>query len=314
MNILVTGGCGYVGSLLTEQLLEDGHSLTVVDIQWFGNYLKKHPNLKILKQDIRETNSIPLDGVDVVIHLANIANDPSVELNPTLSWEVNVLATQQLADYSVKAGVKQFIYASSGSVYGIKEEPQVTEDLTLIPISVYNMTKMVAERILLSYKDQMKIHCVRPATVCGWSPRMRLDLSVNMLTLQALKNKRITVFGGNQTRPNIHIIDMVRVYQHFLSTGNINSGCYNAGFENISILEIAKQISKKIPSEVVITESNDPRSYRLSSEKLIKTGFKQRHSIEDAIEEMILKYNDGEIKDSPESYTVEWMKELNLHN
>ena len=131
---------------------------------------------------------------------------------------------------------------------------------------------------------------------------------------RSLKNKRITVFGGNQTRPNIHIIDMVRVYQHFLSTGNINSGCYNAGFENISILEIANQISKKIPSEIVITESNDPRSYRLSSEKLIKTGFKQRHSIEDAIEEMILKYNNGEIKDSPESYTVEWMKELNLHN
>jgi len=314
MNILVTGGCGYVGTLLTEQLLADGHSLTVIDIQWFGNYLKKHPKLKILKQDIREVNSIPLDGVDVVIHLANIANDPSVELNPALSWEVNVLATQQLADYSVRAGVKQFIYASSGSVYGIKEEPKVTEDLTLIPISVYNMTKMVAERILLSYKDQMKIHCIRPATVCGWSPRMRLDLSVNMLTLQALSNKRITVFGGNQTRPNIHIIDMVRVYQHFLSTASINSGCYNAGFENISILEIANQISNKIPSEIAITESNDPRSYRLSSEKLTKTGFKQQYSVEDAIEEMILKYNNGEMKDSPESYTVGWMKELNLHH
>ena len=313
MNILVTGGCGYVGTLLTEQLIQDGHSVTVVDIQWFGNFHKKHPKLNILKMDIRETSLIPLDGVDVVIHLANIANDPSVELNPTLSWEVNVLATQQLADYSVRAGVKQFIYASSGSVYGVKEESKVTEDLTLVPISVYNMTKMVAERILLSYKDHMKVHCIRPATVCGWSPRMRLDLSVNMLTLQALKNKKITVFGGNQTRPNIHIIDMVRVYQHFLYKSKIDSGCYNAGFENVSILDIANQVCKKAPSEIVISESNDPRSYRLSSAKLMNTGFKQRYTLENAIDEMILKYTKGEMKDSQESYTVDWMKKLKLH-
>ena len=154
--------------------------------------------------------------MDVILHLAN-TNDPGVELNPTLSWEVNVLAGQQLADRAVRAGVKQFIYASSGSVYGVKEEPQVTEDLPLVPISVYNKTKMVAERVLLSYQDAFRVHCVRPATVCGWSSRMRLDVSVNMLTLQALKNGRITVFGGQQTRPNIHIQDMVRVYQHFLA-------------------------------------------------------------------------------------------------
>jgi len=314
MNILVTGGCGYIGSLLTQQLLEDGHSITVVDLQWFGNFLKKHPNLNILKEDVREANQIPFDGVNVVIHLANIANDPSVELNPTLSWEVNVLATQQLADYSVRAGVKQFIYASSGSVYGIKEETEVTEDLTLVPISVYNMTKMVAERILLSYKDQMKIHCIRPATVCGWSPRMRLDLTVNMLTLQALKNKKITVFGGNQTRPNINIIDMIRVYQHFVNESKIASGCYNAGFENISILEIAHQVCKKVPAEIVVTESNDPRSYRLSSDKLLKTGFEQQYCVNNAIDELILKYKSGVIEDSPQNYTVEWMKKLNLHN
>ncbi len=314
MNILVTGGCGYIGTLLTQKLLEDGHSLTVVDTQWFGNFLTKHPRLKILKIDIRETDLIPLGEVDVVIHLANIANDPSVELNPNLSWEVNVLASQQLADKCVRAGVKQFIYASSGSVYGIKEEYNVTEDLPLVPISVYNKTKMVSERIFLSYKEDMQIHCIRPATVCGFSPRMRLDISVNMLTFQALKNKKITVFGGNQTRPNINIKDMVRVYQHFLSKRNIPSGCYNAGFENISILDIAKKVVSKVPAEIIVTESNDPRSYRQNSEKLIQTGFEQRYGINEAIDDVVAKFKSGKITDSSLNYTVERMKELNLHH
>ena len=176
--------------------------------------------------DIRDTNAIPLDGVEAIIHLAHIANDPAVELNPTLSWEVNVLAGQQLADKAIRAGVKQFIFASSGSVYGVKEEPKVTEDLTLLPISVYNKTKMIAERVFLSYTKQMQVHCIRPATVCGLSPRMRLDVSVNMLTYQAIKNKRITVFGGDQTRPNIHIQDMANVYRH-LANPELASGCYN---------------------------------------------------------------------------------------
>jgi len=314
MNILVTGGCGYIGTLLTQQLLDDGHSLTVVDTQWFGNFLSKHPRLEILKIDVRETDLIPLDGVDVVIHLANIANDPSVELNPNLSWEVNVLASQQLADKCLRAGVKQFIYASSGSVYGIKEEYNVTEDLPLVPISIYNKTKMVSERIFLSYKEDMQIHCIRPATVCGFSPRMRLDVSVNMLTFQALKNKKITVFGGNQTRPNININDMVRVYQHFLSKRNIPSGCYNAGFENISILDIAKAVVSKVPAEIIVTESNDPRSYRQSSEKLIQTGFKKRYGINEAIDDVVAKFKSGKITDSSLNYTVERMKELNLHH
>ena len=238
MNILVTGGCGYKGTVLAQQLLTDGHDITVLDTQWFGNYLQDHPNLTVLKQDVRNIDAVPLDGVEVVIHLANIANDPGVELNPSLSWEVNVLGTQQLADKAMRKGVKQFLFASSGSVYGVKDEPQVTEELILVPISVYNKTKMTAERVLLSYADQMQVHCIRPATVCGWSPRMRLDVSVNMFTMQALKNASVTVFGGQQTRPNIHIQDMVRVYQHFLINSELPSGCYNAGFENISILDI----------------------------------------------------------------------------
>jgi len=312
MKILVTGGCGYKGTVLTQQLLQDGNEVIVVDTQWFGNFLTPHPNLEILQQDVRSTEQIPMDGVEAVIHLANIANDPGVELNPSLSWEVNVLATQQLIDHAVRSGVAQFIFASSGSVYGVKEEEQVTEDLPLVPISVYNKTKMIAERVLLSFQNEIRVHCIRPATVCGWSPRMRLDVSVNMLTVQALTNQLITVFGGHQTRPNIHIRDMVRVYQHFLDNPGLESGCYNAGFENISILEIAEKVSSKAPSRIEVTSSNDPRSYRQNSDKLRATGFEPRYCVSDAIDEVIEKHQTGELVDSDRCYTVKWMKSLGL--
>lgn len=312
MNILITGGCGYVGTVLTETLLNSGHIITVIDTQWFGNHLKSHKNLTNIKGDVREIDSIRLDNIDAIIHLANIANDPAVELNPTLSWEVNVLATQQLADKAIRSGVKQFMYASSGSVYGVKDEPQVTEELPLVPISVYNKTKMVAERVLLSYKDKIQVHCIRPATVCGISPRMRLDVSVNMLTFQALKNGKMTVFGGDQTRPNIHMKDMIRVYEHFINNSEIESGYYNAGFENISILDIAKKVQKKVDSEIIISESNDPRSYRQNSDKLIATGFNQQYGVEDAIDEIIAMHQSGTLVENDQCYTVKWMKHLNL--
>ena len=314
MKILVTGGCGYKGSVLIPELLKDGHKIVSIDTQWFGNGLPNHPNLENIKLDVRDVENIPLENVEAVIHLANIANDPAVELNPSLSWEVNVLAGQQLADKAVRKNVKQFIFASSGSVYGIKDEPKVTEDLSLIPISVYNKTKMVAERVFLSYSKEMKIHCIRPATVCGISPRMRLDVSVNMLSFQALKNGKITVFGGDQTRPNIHIKDMVNVYRHFINNIDIESGCYNAGFENISILEIANMVKRNIDSEIIISESNDPRSYRQDSSKLLATGFKPKFGIEDAIKEIKDLYKKGDLVDKDNCYTVKWMKKLNLNN
>ena len=171
---------------------------------------------------------------------------------------------------------------------------------------------MVADRVFLSYKDKIKIHCIRPATVCGLSPRMRLDVSVNMLTFQALKNKKITVFGGQQTRPNIHIKDITNVYKHFLQNRSIPSGNYNAGFENISIIDIAKKIEEKIPCEILITESNDPRSYRQDSTKLIETGFKQQYDIDFAIDEIIDAFKSGNLQDDPKYYTVKWMKKLDL--
>jgi nucleoside-diphosphate-sugar epimerase len=310
MKIFITGGCGYVGTVLTESLLKDGHDLIVLDTQWFGNFLKKNDRLKVIKGNVQDLSIIDLKGIDTVIHLANIANDPGVELNQTLSWEVNALVSQQLAEKSIDGGVKQFIYASSGSVYGVKEENEVTEDLSLVPISAYNKTKMVSERVLYSYKDYLKVHCIRPATVCGYSPRMRLDVSVNLLTMQALKNKKIKVFGGNQTRPNINIHDMVRVYQHFLKKDNIESGFFNAGFENISILDIAKKVQEKIPSEIILTSSNDPRSYRQNSDKLLKTGFEPKFNISDAIDEITEKFKTGILKDEDIYYNLRVMKKI----
>ena len=313
MKILITGGSGYKGSYLIPLLLKAGHQITSIDTQWFGNYLENHDNLENLKLDIRDIKSIPLEGKDVVIHLANIANDPAVELNPTLSWEVNVLAGQQLIDKAQRNGVSQFIFASSGSVYGVKDELKVTEDLELVPISVYNKTKMVAERVFLSYKDMMHVHCIRPATVCGYSPRMRLDVSVNMFTYQALKSGKMTVFGGNQTRPNVHIKDIANIYKHFIENPKLPSGCYNAGFENISIKEIAEMVSNVIPSKIEITESNDPRSYRQDSSKLLETGFKPKFSVLDAIKEIAKKYENNNLPDGDNCYTVKWMKKINLN-
>lgn len=310
MRILLTGGCGFIGSVLTRNLLDEGHDVTVVDIQWFGNHLPPHDRLSVIREDVRNAERIPMEGIDAVVHLANVANDPCSEMNARLSWEVNVLASMRLVEHAIRNGVKQFLYASSGSVYGVKEEPDVTEDLPLVPISDYNKTKMISERVLQSYRDSILVQCIRPATVCGCSPRMRLDLSVNMLTVQALGNGRITVFGGDQTRPNIHIGDMVRVYLHFLALGGKAPGIYNAGFENLSILEIARMVAEVVPAEIVVTESNDPRSYRLNSDKLLATGFQPRFKVADAIREVVEAYKAGKVKNEENSYNIKAMKRI----
>jgi len=301
-----------VGTVLTERLLEQGHEVTVVDIMWFGSSLSVHENLTVIEADVRDVDQIPMKGVDVVIHLANIANDPCGDLNAKLSWEVNVLATMGLVEKAIACGVHQFTYASSGSVYGVKDELDVTEDLSLVPISDYNKTKMISERVLLSYSDRITIQCVRPATICGYSPRTRLDLSVNMLTMQALTNARITVFGGDQTRPNIHIQDMIAVYLHFLELGHKAAGVFNAGFENISIMDIANKVAKVVPADIVVTESNDPRSYRLNSDKLLCTGFEPNYSVAQGIHDIIEAYQAGKITDDDNCYNIRAMKTLSL--
>jgi nucleoside-diphosphate-sugar epimerase len=312
MNILLTGGCGYIGTPLTQSLLEAGHHVTVVDLQWFGNHVAAHPNLTVVREDIRNAEKIPMEGMDVVMHLANIANDPCSDLNSKLNWEVNALASMLLVERAIACKVPQFIFASSGSVYGVKEEAEVTEDLSLVPISDYNKTKMISERVLLSYADQICVNIIRPATVCGYSPRMRLDLSVNILTMQAVTNGKITVFGGDQTSPNIHINDMIRVYHHFLKNGLQFPGVFNAGFENISILDIAERVTKHVSAEIIRTPSNDPRSYRLSSKKLLATGFAPEFSVETGILEVIAALRDGRLKDEEVHYNIKTMKTLHL--
>lgn len=308
MHILVTGGCGYKGTVLVPKLLGHGYNVTVIDTMWFGNYLVPHKNLNVIQGDIREIERIKLDGVDIIIHLASVANDPCGDLDPKLTWEISALATMQLADKAVRKGIKNFIYASSGSVYGIKEEDQVTEELELKPISEYNKTKMIAERVLLSYSDKMIVQIIRPATVCGYSPRMRLDVSVNMLTMQALVKGEITVFGGQQVRPNVHIDDITDIYLFMINNRDAVSGIYNAGFENISIMEIAERVTKNVPAKITITASNDPRSYRVNSDKLLKTGFRPKKTVNDAIVEIVGKYKEGTLKDEDFYYNLRWMK------
>jgi nucleoside-diphosphate-sugar epimerase len=314
MNILVTGGCGYVGSSLVPVLLDKGNEVTVIDTQWFGLNLEKHPNLRFIPGDIRDKSVFPAENFDAVIHLANIANDPGVDLNPTLSWEVNVLGTYELLNWAKKHGVQDFIYASSGSVYGIKSEERVTEELELLPISTYNKTKMIAEEVMLNSKDYFRVINVRPATICGLSPRMRFDVAVNLLTYQALESGKIQVLGGSQIRPNLHIKDMVNVYLHFLENPTINSGSYNAGFENLTISQIADEIVKYIPAEINIIHSNDPRSYRQDSTKLQKSGFSPNYRITDAIKEIAYAYTDLGLRNNIMNRTVDRMLELELGN
>jgi nucleoside-diphosphate-sugar epimerase len=309
MKILVTGACGYKGNVLVPKLLAAGHEVVAFDIMWFGNDLAPHPRLKVVKGDVRDSHSIDLNGIDTIIHLASIANDPCGDLDPKLTWEVSALATMRLADNARRRGVKRFIYASSGSVYGVKEEAQVTEDLELEPISEYNKTKMVAERVLLSYADDMVVQIVRPATVCGPSPRMRFDVSVNMLTIQALTNGKITVFGGDQVRPNIHIDDITDLYLFFLDHPEV-TGVFNAGFENISILDIAKRVVSHVPAEIIVTPSNDPRSYRVNSDRLLATGFRPKKTVEIAIREIVEQYKSGKITDEARFHNLHWMQKM----
>jgi nucleoside-diphosphate-sugar epimerase len=307
MKLFVTGACGYKGTVLVPKLLEKGHEVVAFDIQWFGNQLRPHPNLTVVKGDVREPDQMDLAGVDAIVHLSSIANDPAGDLDPKLTWEVSCLATMRLADKAKRVGVKRFIFASSGSVYGIKNEEQVTEDLELVPISEYNKTKMCAERILLSYRDDMTVQIVRPATVCGYSPTMRNDVSVNMLTMLALKNGKITVFGGDQTRPNVHIDDITDLYL-FLLDHPEHTGVYNAGFENVSILDIAEMVADHVDAEIVVTPSNDPRSYRINSDRLLATGFRPKKTIDDAVKELIGLYRQGAWKDEESFYRMKWMQ------
>ena len=317
-NILITGGGGYIGTNLVHALLNENYKLKVIDTFWFGNYLKKNENLQILKKDIRNLTKQDIGKPDCIIHLASIANDPAAELDPGLTWNVNVLATYNLINLAIKKGVEKFIFASSGSVYGVKKEKIVTEELNLEPLSEYNKSKMIGERILLSYKKDIDLTILRPATVCGYSPSMRLDVAVNALTFAALNKRKIKVYGGKQIRPNLNIHDMVDVYKFFLKkkikkNKHINDTIFNVGFENLSILNIAKRINKllKLKSKIFVEPSNDPRSYRQNSDKIINKGFKPKKRIDHAIKEIEENFKKNKIKFNKKFFRINTLKIIN---
>lgn len=314
MNFLITGGCGYIGTKLTQHLLLKNNKVTIVDNCWFGNFHKKHKNLKIINEDVRNFDKLNIKNTYAIIHLANIANDPTVELNPTLSWEVNVLASKIIADHAIKNNVKKIIFFSSGSVYGVKKEKKVTEDLKLNPISAYNKTKMIAERVFLSYKNKIDIKCLRPATVCGFSNRLRLDVTVNKLTFDGFYKNKIFVDGGSQIRPNVNLKDIIRVVDYFLfSKKKFKEDIYNMGFENCSILKIAKKIQKKTGAKLIINKTIDVRSYRQDSSRLIKTGFRPRYNTDDAIDELVQYFSKNKENNfGDQNFNLIKMKQLNV--
>ena len=301
MKVLVTGACGYKGSVLVPKLKAQGHEVITLDTGWFGGT----PDIKA---DIR---TVQIPEADAIIHLAGIANDPCGELDGRLTWECNVYATMRLAEQASKLGYQQFIFASSASVYGIKDNKPVVETDDMAPVSDYNKTKQSAERVLLSYADKMAIQLVRPATVCGVSPRMRLDTMVNMLTIQALTKGEITAHcgehGANLMRPNIHIEDVTNLYVFMLERPWL-TGAYNAGFENISAMETAELISKEVDAEIKITTVKDKRSYAVDSSKLLDAGFKPKWKVKDAIEEIAAQYHCGNLRPDETMTNLSWMR------
>ncbi len=322
-KIFITGGAGYVGTVLSNTLLEKGYEVTVYDLLIYGNHINNNKNLKVIKGDLRNyldlENSIK--GHDCVIHLACISNDPSFDLNPKLGKEINLDCFEPLVKLSKKAGIKQFIYASSSSVYGIKKEKNVNEKMSLEPLTDYSKYKALCEEILLKYKDNNFItSIIRPATVCGYSPRQRLDLVVNILTNHAYHNKKILVYGGSQLRPNIHINDMVRVYELLLNADKnlINGEIFNAGLDNLSVFNIAEEVKFEIDKNIKIEKvpTNDNRSYHISSEKIFKKlGFQNQFSIRDAIKDLKEAFNKKlliKTLDNEEYFNIKKMKKIKL--
>ena len=326
-QVLVTGGAGYVGAVLVPKLLDQGYRVKVLDLFIYGQQVldpvKDHPGLEQIKGDIRDRALLEraLPGCDAVIHLACISNDPSFELDPDLGKSINYDSFFDLVDVSKDSGVRRFVYASSSSVYGIKDEQEVTEELSLQPLTDYSKYKAMCEDVLLKKQEPGFVPLIlRPATVCGYSPRLRLDLIVNILTNHAVNNRQITVLGGDQMRPNIHIDDVTELYTKSLEWPDeaIDGKVFNAGHDNHPVTEIANITRRVVGDDVTIQTkpTDDHRSYRISSEK-IKTelGFVPQRSIQHAVEDLVEAFNLGKIPNSLNEsyyYNIKRMQDLGL--
>lgn len=307
-KVLVTGGAGYKGCVLVPKLLNAGYDVVVYDLMLFGaDGLPKHPKLEVLKADIRDTATFAKTcaGVDTVIHMACISNDPSFELDESLSRTINYDCFEPMVVAAKQAGVKRFIYVSSSSVYGVSEAPEVTETHPLVPLTLYNKYKGLCEPLLFKHQSPDFVCVVlRPATVCGYSPRMRFDLTINILTNHAVNRGVITVFGGTQKRPNIHVDDVTELYVNMVEypAAKIAGETFNVGYENFTVSQLAgfvkstveKEFPAKAPITVTTTPSNDNRSYHVSSRKIWeKLGWKPKRNIEDAVHDLCAAFKDG---------------------
>lgn len=327
-SVLVTGGAGYVGSVLVPKLLMAGYHVKVLDAYIYGDHtllsVRNHPNLEEIKGDLRDQALLKssIHKCHSIIHLACISNDPSFELNPDLGRSINYEAFTPLVKISIDSGVKRFIFASSSSVYGIKDEENVTENLLLEPLTDYSKYKAMCEDILISNQTpEFTTVIVRPATVCGYSPRLRLDLTVNILTNHAVNRGEITVFGGEQKRPNIHVEDITNLYVDLLSRSNqeIASKIWNVGFENHKVSEIAKIVKNVVGKEdvkILKTPTDDLRSYHISSRKIREDlNFIPMHTIENAVQDLVNAFRTGKITNPLENenyYNVSKMKGIKM--
>jgi nucleoside-diphosphate-sugar epimerase len=324
---MVTGGAGYVGSSLVPKLLDAGYAVSVLDLYLYGDDLFKdlrnNPGLREIKGDLRDPASVAraLEGADAVIHLACISNDPSFDLDPNLGKSINYDCFRPLVKASKAAGVKRFIYASSSSVYGIKNDPSVTEDLPLQPLTDYAKFKAMCEDVLEEEREAgFTTVTLRPATVCGYAPRLRLDLTVNILTNLAISNRRITVFGGEQLRPNLHVEDMTDLYLLLLAAEDaaVNGKIWNAGYHNLKVREIADMVRERVGDsvEIFVTPTDDHRSYHVSSAKIHRElGFEARRTVSDAIMDLKSAFEAGKVPNSmtdDKYYNIKRMQSVHL--